>query len=72
MAPLMDLKVNLDDFVDDYRMGKLFVAWAVAGACARTAGAPLSRIAILQQTAGSGSAYSGGMLEIGECSSMCF
>jgi Ca2+-binding EF-hand superfamily protein len=64
MAPICDVKLVLDDFVDDRRAPKLFAAGAFAGACARTAGAPLSRITILQQTALSGSAYSGSLLQI--------
>ena len=48
MAPLCDVKLVLDDFVDDRRTEKVFLAGSFAGACARTAGAPLARITIIQ------------------------
>ncbi|KNC46910.1 carrier protein [Thecamonas trahens ATCC 50062] len=51
LAPICDIKIVLDDFVDPYRKVKIFVAGGMAGAVSKTVGAPLSRVTILRQTA---------------------
>lgn len=51
LAPIFDVPVVLDDFVDPYRREKIFLAGGAAGALSRTVGAPLARAAVLRQTA---------------------
>jgi len=51
LAPICDIKIVLDDFVDPYRRPKIFLAGGLAGALAKSIGSPLARVTILKQTA---------------------
>lgn len=65
LAPLCDVRYDVDELVDPNMRLKLFCAGGVAGAVAKTTGSPLARLTILLQTQGQpGGRYEGGMLSV--------